>query len=219
MPKSRLRATSIPAAAALLTVIAVAFAMNRSATVRADNDHHNPVVQNAISKVEQGEQTFRFDTFGDESFWGDTLKLHEAIEGSGLGSERPSTRVWYWPLHCASCCWPLQPRGNWRRIRRTVSATAVSSLSATCRTLTASINLYWIWISTESPPNPIPTKCKFPFVRRSRNPPKIRPEVISNTPLISMSWCRCSPSTTTRIRMTQWPAPMAEEPQSFAAPR
>jgi len=89
LPESRSRATSILAAATLLIVIAIAFAMSRSATVRADSNNHNPVVQNAISKVEQGEKTFRFDTFGDESFWGDTLKLHEAIEGSGLGGVGP----------------------------------------------------------------------------------------------------------------------------------
>src|SRR5581483_1713365 len=28
---------------------------------------------NATQMVAQGRQTFRFDTFGDESFWGDTL--------------------------------------------------------------------------------------------------------------------------------------------------
>jgi hypothetical protein len=28
---------------------------------------------------------FRFDTFGDQAFWGDMLQLHLAIEGSGLG--------------------------------------------------------------------------------------------------------------------------------------
>src|SRR5215467_6327783 len=32
--------------------------------------------------VKQGKQTFRFDTFGDESFWGGTLGLHKTIEGS-----------------------------------------------------------------------------------------------------------------------------------------
>src|SRR5215472_7572342 len=35
--------------------------------------------------LDQGRRTFRFDTFGDEAFWGDTLRLHEAIEGSALG--------------------------------------------------------------------------------------------------------------------------------------
>jgi hypothetical protein len=33
----------------------------------------------------EGRQTFRFDTFGDEDFWGGTLKLHQAIEGSAFG--------------------------------------------------------------------------------------------------------------------------------------
>jgi len=89
LPESRLRATSILIAAAFLIVVAIALMMNRSATVRADSNNHNPVVQNAVSKVEQGEQIFRFDTFGDESFWGDTLKLHQAIEGSGLGGVGP----------------------------------------------------------------------------------------------------------------------------------
>lgn len=46
-------------------------------------------VKNATAKVEQGRQTFRFDTFGDEAFWGDTLKLHQAIEGATLGGVGP----------------------------------------------------------------------------------------------------------------------------------
>jgi hypothetical protein len=35
--------------------------------------------------IAQGRHTFRFDTFGDEEFWGDTLKLHLAIAGSAHG--------------------------------------------------------------------------------------------------------------------------------------
>jgi hypothetical protein len=46
-------------------------------------------VKNAESKVEQGRQTFRYDTFGDEVFWGDTLKLHQAIEGAANGGVGP----------------------------------------------------------------------------------------------------------------------------------
>lgn len=38
---------------------------------------------------EQGRQIFRFDTFGDEAFWGDTLKLHLAIEGTAFGGVGP----------------------------------------------------------------------------------------------------------------------------------
>lgn len=37
---------------------------------------------NALQTLDAGKQTFRFDTFGDEAFWGDTLKLHQTIEGS-----------------------------------------------------------------------------------------------------------------------------------------
>jgi len=37
---------------------------------------------NAVTTFDQGKQIFRFDTFGDEAFWGDTLKLHQTIEGS-----------------------------------------------------------------------------------------------------------------------------------------
>jgi hypothetical protein len=35
--------------------------------------------------LDEGRQIFRFDTFGDEAFWGDTLKLHRAIEGTKFG--------------------------------------------------------------------------------------------------------------------------------------
>jgi hypothetical protein len=40
----------------------------------------DPTLQSAIQMVTDGRQTFRYDTFGDEAFWGDTLKLHEAIK-------------------------------------------------------------------------------------------------------------------------------------------
>jgi hypothetical protein len=39
--------------------------------------------------IEEGKQTFRFDTFGDEEFWGGQLGLHEAIEGEQLGGVGP----------------------------------------------------------------------------------------------------------------------------------
>jgi Cytochrome c len=35
--------------------------------------------KNVEDMVKDGRQIFRFDTFGDEAFWGDTLRLHEAI--------------------------------------------------------------------------------------------------------------------------------------------
>src|SRR5829696_10439956 len=36
----------------------------------------------AQGRVDQGQQIFRFDTFGDEQFWTDTLRLHEVIQSS-----------------------------------------------------------------------------------------------------------------------------------------
>ncbi len=49
---------------------------------------HNTSV-NALKLTDAGRKTFRFDTFGDEAFWGDTLKLHQAISGSALGGVGP----------------------------------------------------------------------------------------------------------------------------------
>jgi hypothetical protein len=43
------------------------------------------VVGNAAALLEEGRRTFRFDTFGDEAFWGGQLELHKAIEGASLG--------------------------------------------------------------------------------------------------------------------------------------
>jgi mono/diheme cytochrome c family protein len=40
---------------------------------------------NAIRMMVEGKQTFRFDTFGDEAFWGDMLQLHQAIQGEKFG--------------------------------------------------------------------------------------------------------------------------------------
>jgi hypothetical protein len=45
--------------------------------------------ENARQMADEGKQTFRFDTFGDEAFWGDTLQLHQAIEGAKLGGVGP----------------------------------------------------------------------------------------------------------------------------------
>ncbi len=45
--------------------------------------------QHGESLVDQGRQIFRFDTFGDQDFWGGTLHLHEALEGAKLGGVGP----------------------------------------------------------------------------------------------------------------------------------
>jgi hypothetical protein len=47
------------------------------------------IVANATEFLEDGRATFRFDTFGDEVFWGDALQLHQAIKGANLGGVGP----------------------------------------------------------------------------------------------------------------------------------
>jgi len=43
--------------------------------VSVDQQNRN----NAVAAFDQGKQTFRFDTFGDEAFWGGTLQLHQGV--------------------------------------------------------------------------------------------------------------------------------------------
>lgn len=40
---------------------------------------------NAQKMMDEGRRIFRSDTFGSEAFWGDALKLHQAIAGEKLG--------------------------------------------------------------------------------------------------------------------------------------
>ncbi len=49
----------------------------------------DPVVAYAQQMIAEGRETFRYETFGDESFWGDTLRLHEAIAGAANGGVGP----------------------------------------------------------------------------------------------------------------------------------
>ncbi len=45
----------------------------------------DPVMDAARRLIDEGRATFRFDTFGDEAFWGGALRLHDAIKGEALG--------------------------------------------------------------------------------------------------------------------------------------
>src|SRR5688572_748202 len=47
------------------------------------------ITQNVQEMIDEGRATFRFDTFGDEDFWGGELRMHEAILGAGLGGVGP----------------------------------------------------------------------------------------------------------------------------------
>ena len=57
--------------------------------VKKVNSFDAQIVANANNLFEEGRNTFRFDTFGDEAFWGGELQLHEAIKGAALGGVGP----------------------------------------------------------------------------------------------------------------------------------
>ena len=64
--------------------------MSQSSNSGPHNRDFDGVIQrNARDFMEQGRQIFRFDTFGDEAFWGDSLRLHQAIAGSKFGGVGP----------------------------------------------------------------------------------------------------------------------------------
>lgn len=58
-----------------------------SAGPNANPDEENRKAAGQL--FEKGREIFRFDTFGDEAFWGGALQLHRAIEGEALGGVGP----------------------------------------------------------------------------------------------------------------------------------
>jgi hypothetical protein len=58
-----------------------------SAPAPTDADAEN--ARHALAMIAEGKQTFRYDTFGSEAFWGDTLQLHKAIAGEKNGGVGP----------------------------------------------------------------------------------------------------------------------------------
>ena len=42
-------------------------------------------IASGVVQILRGRKIFRFDTFGDQAFWGDTLGLHRAIAGQANG--------------------------------------------------------------------------------------------------------------------------------------
>jgi len=52
---------------------------------RPERGANADILQHARKALDEGQKTFRFDTFADEAFWGDALKLHQAIAGAANG--------------------------------------------------------------------------------------------------------------------------------------
>lgn len=62
---------------------------DRGGSAQKVDGFDSQISDNARQMLEQGRQIFRFETFGDEAFWSDKLKLHRAIEGAKLGGVGP----------------------------------------------------------------------------------------------------------------------------------
>jgi hypothetical protein len=75
--------------AAGILMLAVAGRVTAGARHEVDLRALARVAEHASTMLVEGQQTFRYDTFGDEAFWGDTLKLHQALAGSRLGGVGP----------------------------------------------------------------------------------------------------------------------------------
>jgi hypothetical protein len=45
------------------------------------SENDRTISAHAQEMIDEGREIFRFDTFGSEAFWGDTLQLHKAIAG------------------------------------------------------------------------------------------------------------------------------------------
>lgn len=65
-----------------LQIVSASDSDNQSEESRATEIH-------ALNMIARGRETFRFDTFGDQKFWGGSLQLHKAIEGQKLGGVGP----------------------------------------------------------------------------------------------------------------------------------
>lgn len=72
----------------IVVLVATRTTYGKQVNIRKNAASHD-IFANATDKITRGQQVFRFDTFGDQAFWGDTLGLHKAIEGAALGGVGP----------------------------------------------------------------------------------------------------------------------------------
>jgi hypothetical protein len=85
--KTRLTHTVAPLL--LLILIGIVLSRGRGDPPVKEDSFDRVIDRNADRMLQQGRQIFRFDTFGDEDFWGGVLQLHKAIEGQKLGGVGP----------------------------------------------------------------------------------------------------------------------------------
>src|SRR5437870_9013967 len=82
--------TTVGSAVAVLTAV-WAFGLIRASGAQppSPTTMDASVAENARRLLDEGRRVFRYETFGDEAYWGDTLKLHRAIAGEKLGGVGP----------------------------------------------------------------------------------------------------------------------------------
>ena len=81
---------TVLAGAALVIAIAAALLLNSpGAQRRPAGGFDDMIARNAERMLDEGQSIFRYDTFGDESFWGGQLRLHDAIAGAANGGVGP----------------------------------------------------------------------------------------------------------------------------------
>jgi mono/diheme cytochrome c family protein len=80
----------------IVTVLGIPVVLEGCSSSTASPDHppaasaatapFDTTIQNNVQAMfEEGRRIFRYDTFGDEAFWSETLGLHRAIAGENLG--------------------------------------------------------------------------------------------------------------------------------------
>src|SRR4029434_7670555 len=72
---------TFPSAAVRRSIALSALAALVATTVTACGGDDDPGADRSLL-ITQGQQIFRFDTFGDEAKWTDTLRMHEVIRTS-----------------------------------------------------------------------------------------------------------------------------------------
>lgn len=70
-------------------IVGLSGALIASAANNVRQDFDTEAARKAQMMLEEGKKTFRYDTFGSEAFWGDTLQLHKAIAGEKNGGVGP----------------------------------------------------------------------------------------------------------------------------------
>lgn len=88
---NNLRKSAAVLAGGVLLVLALSLSAKPEKTsLQPAPSANDQMISNCAQEMlKQGKEIFRFDTFGDEAFWGDALHLHQAIAGEKQGGVGP----------------------------------------------------------------------------------------------------------------------------------